>query len=383
LSKSLLILAGYFFPHVGGYERSIFEVSMRLVKRGYKIDIITLNTEGVQTVETICGIDIYRLPAWNLLHGTYAIPKFSLLTFRLILMILKNDYDGVITHTRFMPTSFLGLIFSRIKKLPLVHTEHGTIHSIVPSRIVGIIGVIYDHLIGGLIVKSASKNIGVSNAACNFLMHLGAKEPIVIHNGVDISIFRKIKGEIRTELGLDNCIIIAYHGRLIYSKGVQDLIVAFAGLYREFKCLKLLIIGEGIYRKELEGLSSRLCNGGILFLGEKCQKDIVKLLSVTDIFVNPSYSEGLPSSVLEASSIGLPIIATNVGGTSEIINDKNGFLYDPGNIKELEQYLQDIIKDEVLRAELAKNARDNIIKNFTWTDTTNKYDDIYGSICSR
>lgn len=191
MSRKVLIFAGYFLPHIGGYEQAIYELSKGLAKKGYEIDIITCNTENVSTYEELEGFHIYRLPSWNILGGTYPIPKPTLTTVKILWKLLRKKHDLINTQTRFMTTSFLGLIFAKPKRIPLVHTEHGTKHSVVPNKFVDLISKTYDHMIGSLIVKYAQKNIGNSNATCDFLRHLGAKETIVIHNGIDTNIFRK------------------------------------------------------------------------------------------------------------------------------------------------------------------------------------------------
>ena len=381
MAKSLLIFAGFFLPHVGGYENVIYDISKKLSNIGYDLDIITLNTENVQTFQVENRINIYRLPTWNLLNNMYPFPKPNLLTFKILINIAKKDYSVVNTQTRFMSTSLLGLVFSKIKRIPLVHTEHGTRHSIVGNRFIDFLSKVYDHLIGSLIVRSARKNVGVSRAACNFLAHLDANNLVLIYNAIDTSIFKKIITNKRDELGLENCIIVVYHGRLIYAKGIQDLIIAFTNLKKTFCGLKLLIIGEGNYRSELETLTKKLCSEGILFLGKKNRAEIIEFLSISDIFVNPSYSEGLPTSVLEAGSVGLPIVATNIGGTNEIIEDyENGILYPPGEIKILEGKISELIMSGALRERLGKNARNSICERFAWDEAIRNYDIMYSSI---
>ena len=384
MSRKVLIFAGYFLPHIGGYEQAIYELSKGLAKKGYEIDIITCNTENVSTYEELEGFHIYRLPSWNILGGTYPIPKPALTTLRILWKLLRKKHDLINTQTRFMTTSFLGLIFAKTKRIPLVHTEHGTKHSVVPNKFVDLISKTYDHTIGSLIVKCAQKNIGNSNATCDFLRHLGAKETIVIHNGIDTNIFRKKNTNLREKLSLGDSVVITFVGRLIYAKGVHDLISAFADIEREFNNLKLLIAGYGTHRQELENLAENKCKEKILFLGKKNQEEIVEVLSITDVFVNPSYSEGLPTSILEASAIGLPIVATDVGGTSEIIEDyKTGLIVPPGDPKLLKEKISELIEDKDLRRVLGGNAHKVIKENFHWDVIAKKYGSVFEEVTQK
>ena len=384
VSRKVLIFAGYFLPHIGGYGQSIYELSKRLVKKGYEIDIVTCNIENVSIYEELEGIHIYRLPSWDIFGGVYPIPKPTLTMLKILWKFLRKKHDLINTQTRFMITSFLGLVFAKIKRIPLIHTERGTKHSVVSDRIIDLISKTYDHTIGSLIVKSAWKNIGVSSAACDFLRHLGAKETIVIHNGIDANLFRKKDNKLRGELALDDAMVVTFCGRLIYAKGVHDLISVFTDIKREFNNLELLIVGYGPYKQELEKLAEKTCKEKILFLGRKNRKEIAEILSITDIFVNPSYSEGLPTSVLEASAMGLPIVATDVGGTSEIIeNYKTGLIVPPGDTKLLKEKISELIEDKDLRRVLGENAHKVTKEKFDWDVIAKKYEKIYGEVVER
>ena len=113
-AKRILIFAAYFLPSVGGYETNIYELSGRLIRRGYQIDVITsnvenaLNSQKLPTYDELDGISVYRLPSWNILRGNYPIPKPSFTTFRILSRLLRNDYDLINTQGRMFLTSLLG-----------------------------------------------------------------------------------------------------------------------------------------------------------------------------------------------------------------------------------------------------------------------------------
>jgi glycosyltransferase involved in cell wall biosynthesis len=382
--KRILTFAAYFYPHIGGYEKNVYELSRRLVQRGYEVDIVTCNTEHSAAYEELDGIRVHRLPSWNALGSTYPIPKPCPTSFRILRRLLRKNYDVLNTQTRFFITSFLGLIFAKLKRTPLVHTEHGTRHSIVLNKVIDLISRAYDHSIGALIVKSAKRNTGVSEAACEFLKHLGATNIQLVHNGIDTTIFKKKEDtNYRQKLGISNdAIVITFVGRLIYAKGVQDLISAFSRIKDAAPEVKLLIAGDGPYRAELEKLAHQTdCHSGILFLGQKNQAELIDILSATDVFVNPSYSEGLPTSVMEAASIGLPIIAGDVGGTGEIIADyKTGILIKSANTGQLEQKLRELLTNTQLRTELGANARIFVERKFNWDKIIQDWIEILGEL---
>ena len=385
--KRILIFAAYFYPHVGGYEKIVYELSRRLVQKGYEIDILACNTEKALAYEELDGIHIYRLPCWNALNSVYPIPKPCPTSFKILRRLLRKNYDVIHTQTRFFITSFLGLILAKLKRTPLMHTEYGARHSIISNKVIDLISRAYDHSIGALIVKSARRNIGVSEAACEFLKHLGATSIQLVHDGIDTTIFKKKEDtNYRQKAGISkDAIVITFVGRLIYAKGVQDLISAFSRIKDTAPEVKLLIVGDGPYRAELEKLAQQTdCASSILFLGQRNQDEVIDVLSATDIFVNPSYSEGLPTSVMEAASIGLSIIATDVGGTREIITtDKTGILVKAGDVGQLAEELSRLLTNSELREKLGKNARILVEQKFNWDKITGEYIKLYTSLVEK
>lgn len=372
--KKIAIFAGYYLPTIGGYIKSIHELARRLCKKGYSVDVITCNTENSALQEIIDGVNVYRIPSWDILGGNYPIPKLSFTSLRMVLEILRKDYAVINTHTRFFFICFIGWLISILKGIPLIHLEHGTRHSVLESKITTFIGWLYDHTIGTLIVKTASLNLGVSKPAVEFMKHLGAKDGKIMYNGIDVSMFENNNAHIVKGSDVDNynsSVTVTFMGRLIYAKGVQDLIT----IYPELKGrVRLLIVGEGSYRKELEKLAKKVDKRNIIFLGKKKTEEIPDILSITDIFVNPSYSEGLPTSVIEACAAGRAVVATDVGGTNEIIQDgETGFLIPQKNLEELKKRIDILIENQDLREELGSKARDCVKKNFSWDDIVEKW----------
>lgn len=372
-SKKIAIFAGYYLPTIGGYIKNIHELARRLCKKGYSVDVITCNTENSALHEIIDGVNVYRIPSWDILGGNYPIPKLSFTSLRMILKILRKDYDVINTQTRFFFICFIGWLISILKGIPLIHLERGTRHSVLDNKIATFIGMFYDHTIGTLIVKTSSLNLGVSKPAVEFMKHLGAKDGKVMYNGIDVSMFENndpvVKG-----LDIDNynpSVTVTFIGRLIYAKGVQDLIAIFPKLKGG---VRLLIVGEGSYRKELEKIAKKVDKRNITFLGKKKTEEIPDILNVTDIFVNPSYSEGLPTSVMEACAAGRAVVATAVGGTNEIIQDgETGFLITPENLEELKKKIDILIENPGLRKELGSKAKEYVKKNFSWDKIVEKW----------
>lgn len=362
----IVVFCAYFFPHKGGVERYIDEIYRRIVKENVSVDIVTCNTEKTSYCEVINGLRVFRLDCWNTLGNTYPVPKINKKFWETFKTLKREDYDFVNTQTRFFLTTLLGFLFAKLYKIRLIHTEHGTQHSILSNPLTIFLSRLYDHILGYLVIRYTDYNIAVSKAAGEFSKHLGAKNYKVIYNGVDLEKFERRETDLKSRLGIrTDYRIITFIGRLIEAKGVQDLIKVFKNINKEFKA-KLLIIGESNFKDELINLAGQ--DKDIMFLGEKEEDGVVEILSTTDVFVNPSYSEGLPTSVLEAGACSCPVVATNVGGTNEIIdNGKNGFLVQPHDLVTLQQKIEILLSKRSLATLFGDQLNKKINSIFNWS----------------
>ena len=147
------------------------------------------------------------------------------------------------------------------------------------------------------------------------------------------------------------------------------------------KSVELYIGGDGDENRIRKEINSLGLYGRVHYLGwiNEAQRDV--LLTKTDVFVLPSYGEGMPMSILEAMSYRIPVIATNVGGIPEVITDKvTGFLIEPGDRESLFSLLNRLIENKELRQEIGKNARNEIIRKFNIEDYGYKLESIFDNI---
>ncbi len=214
----ILVFAAYFFPHIGGYIKNIHELSRRLVARGHEVTIVTCNTESANNIEIMDNVTIIRFPSWDLLDHNYPVPKLSLGLLEFIFS--RSEYNVVLTQTRFFTPSLLGMIYSEVHKIPYIHVERGSCHTVANNKIMSLMIQSYDHTIGSLIIGNAKANVGVSESACQFIKHLGGKNVRTIYNGITVYNYAEKRED-------SESINIVFVGRLVYAKGVQDLIRAF------------------------------------------------------------------------------------------------------------------------------------------------------------
>jgi glycosyltransferase involved in cell wall biosynthesis len=380
-AKRMLIFAGYFLPHVGGYELSLYQLFIRMAKMGYEITVVTCNTERAPVSETIGGLLIHRLPCWNILGGAYPIPRPGWSTFRILRKLSREHYDLVQTNTRFFLTSLLGFLFSKLKRIPLIHVELGSRHTVLANPMVDKTSKAYDHTLGALVVRSASKVVCSSHAAEDFLKHLGVKGQIAVipTAGVDTSVFSDSKrpaGELRkAEIGLGGSLVVTSVCRLIYAKGIQDLISAFPRIKQKVPNVRVLIVGDGPYRSRLEELARKTDPDGILFLGQLGHQDVARVFAMTDVLVHPSYSEALIAlPVLEAGAMGVPSVTTDAGGVREVIEDgKTGLIVRTGNPDDLAERVVQLLQDRQLREEIGRRIQELVTGKYSFEGIVSAY----------
>jgi glycosyltransferase involved in cell wall biosynthesis len=160
-----------------------------------------------------------------------------------------------------------------------------------------------------------------------------------------------------------NPINIVFLGRIGQRKGAFDLIRAFSLIpFEQRKTARLTLAGDGEIDKAQHLIESLDLTDTVALAGWLSAEERDQLLAQANIFVLPSYNEGLPVSVLEAMGWGLPVITTPVGGIPGLIDhQKNGLLVTPGNINQLAAALQTLIQDEALRWALGEHARQHVL----------------------
>jgi Glycosyltransferase len=196
-----------------------------------------------------------------------------------------------------------------------------------------------------------------------------------ISNGVDIIykfnpslIDPGRKQRLKAELGLGlQDVVITFIGRFVREKGIFELLEAFHRLLSKFNHVKLLLIGDTLSserdQEAYQQINKLTSNPSIVITGFR--KDIPELLSISDIFVLPSYREGLPRSIIEAMAMGLPVIATNIRGCrEEVIDGHNGFLVEKCNADQLYEKMHQLVQDQDLRMTMGKNGRRMVEREF-------------------
>jgi len=147
----------------------------------------------------------------------------------------------------------------------------------------------------------------------------------------------------------------------------------------KFKTLKLLIVGDGPLKEDLKQETQRLgISNDVIFTGYRT--DIPQLLSVMDIFVLPSLTEGLPMVLLEAMASRKPIIATNVGAIPKVINKDNGLLVEPKDVTALQRAIEILLNDKGIKQKFASSSYETVMVKFSSEQMCSKYYELYKEV---
>ena len=176
--------------------------------------------------------------------------------------------------------------------------------------------------------------------------------------------------------------IVITVGRLEEQKGIVHLLRAVPAVLSQRPHCQFLIVGDGHDRVSLQALAASLgIAGSVTFVG--AQSDVPRLLKASSVFVLASLWEGMPNALLEAMAAGLPVIATAVEGSREVIQSGvNGLLVAPANPLELSQAILRLLSEPDVAARLAKAAQLIIADKFTETRVVAAYDDLYRRLMS-
>ena len=205
----------------------------------------------------------------------------------------------------------------------------------------------------------------------------------VVHNGVSIPERPPDPAPLAAEAGFDDSRpLLVAAGRLSPEKGHQHLIRAARLLADRGVDAGMAIVGEGREREQLERTIGDLDLGGsVKLFGHR--RDPLACLAAADVVVNPSETEGSPNVVLEAMSIGRPIVATSVGGVPEILaDDANGVLVPPGSPARLAEGIARVLADSDLAQRLGRAARTTAIEGHSFDAMTERYEAIYDRVWS-
>lgn len=362
--QTIIHVMGMRSSKYGGLERFMCSLAKQLKTEQKKLILIYESTPSSQVyVENLYshGAEIIVLPS----------RKLSIIKFTLIFSFLLFKKKPSIVHCHFFPASYIALLLSYCFR---VDKRFQTIHSMIASRDNK---PVYDIAelkkktiyLKKLMYRTSVELFSVSNEIkSQFGTIFGDTKKIkTIYLGVEQNKFEKFKSRNKYNLPSDVVIIscVAFHDAV---KGIDILLEAVSILIKEYKHENILIcqIGSGDSTKteQLKGLAMELSiSKYINWMG--IQNNVPELLAATDIYCQPSRSEGISLSIMEAAMASLPTVATNVGGIPEAVNDNlTGYLVPSENAVLMAKKLDFLIQNEAVRHQMGQQAKNHSLNNF-------------------
>lgn len=360
----------------GGTERQATELLKRVDLDRYDVSLAVLRKEGAlyeQIADRFPEVQEYRLTSF---YNTNAVCQYLRLRDRLVEQKIN------LIHAHDFYSSMLGIIAGRLAGVRVIASQR---HLKLSDRRL--------HEWGQRFINRASNRILVNSDAIRAQILAGSKvEPrkiVVIKNGFISSDDEAGKDdreanslspreEICRDLGLSQSVtLVGMVGRLDIIKGHRYLVDAAAQVVREHQDVHFVIVGDGELRDEIASQISRLgLDGRVHLLGYRANAS--RIASAFDLSVLASLHEGMPNVVMEAMAAGVPVVATSVGGTTELITDgKTGYLVPPADSDELAQRISRALDNSDERKRIAARALQFIHSNFTLSRMVSSVEEVY------
>ena len=371
----ILMLTWEYPPRiVGGIARVVHDVSHRLIKDGHEVTVVTYKEGNLPEYENDKGVDVYRVENY-MIHPTNFIEWILQLNFNLTskateIMNKNGKFDVIHAHDWLVAASAKTL--KQAFDIPLVSTIHATeagrnsgIHD-ETQRYINDTEWLLTYESTEVIVNSNYMKSHVQG-----LFGLPFDKINVIPNGINLNNFTGIDRDydFRRQYAMDNEKIILYVGRLVYEKGIQNLISAMPKILNGYNDAKLIIAGKGGMLDELRtqvdsmGLSNK-----VYFTGYLNSKQVQKMYKCADVAVFPSTYEPFGIVALEAMLAGVPTVVSDVGGLNEIVEHGVDRMKSySGNPNSIADSVLSILYDAQLAQNISKKARQKVKEEFNWT----------------
>lgn len=373
---NILQIVPYFLPYQGGQERHIYHLSKELIKKGHRVTIITSNYPISEKSEIFEGIQILR-------HKCFFRPLRNPITPTMLKRFNQlKDFDLIHIHNEHSFSSNVAAIFKYHTKKPLVITCHGQLK--FNNYFKDGFELLYNRTFGRFVFNKTDRIIALSNSDKEYISSLGvnSKKIHVIPNAVDLSNFSmeidsaNYNNFINT-FGLKNKKVILFVGPLIRRKGVEYLLKSIQDVANQFDDVVFLFVGGGDYLNNAMQQSKLLeIEEYVCFTGAISDLELLYAYKSSDIFVLPSVSEGLPTTILEAFSFALPVISTDIPGVRDHFKDY-ALLVPPYNSGDLAMAIKKLLGNSDLANTLGQNGKNLVESQFTWDNVATQIENMY------
>ncbi len=362
----------YTDPRVyGGLLKHVGLLGEELLRQ-YRVSLIIPEAFMEKEVATVIG--------WSQVQHCIVKGKFDLKGFLRLYGFLKRTHPDIFhVHLASPGESTLAFVAASLSEVPVViATEHSPSHYPLKK--------FYSRITKRMCVRSIDTIIALSSEGKGHLVKAYSIDPgkiQIVHNGIRGMrvLSDDEKGAMKRHLNIDGkATVITTISEITERKGIGILLQVARELLTEGKNICFLLIGEGSARSEYEErYRDHVSAGRIVFTGY--MSDVVPHLSISDLFVCPSFGEEMPLSILEAMAAKVPIIATAVGGIPEIIrHNENGCLVKPHESAALYSAISHLMEDKESARILAEKAFEDVTTKFSLSSMVDRTEEIYISL---
>ncbi|BBH63729.1 glycogen synthase [Actinoplanes sp. OR16] len=353
---------------VGGLGRHVHALATTLAAAGHEVTVVTRHVPGALAEEYTEGVRVIRAPDdpapgadmlnWALTFN-HTLTRAALRACRTGRYDVVHAHDWLVAHAAVTLRDHLD-----VPLIATIHaTESGRHQGWLPGQsnraIDGIERWLCDAAVRVIVCSEYMKR------EVTRLFDVPADRSDVVFNGVDALRWRARPRAVeaaRARYAGDGP-LISFAGRLVYEKGVQNLLAAVPLLRERFPSLRVVVAGDGPYRKDLEENAPP----GVTFAGFLGGHELTALMGASDCYVVPSIYEPFGMVALEAAAAGTPVAVAHTGGLAEIVDDGlTGVTFPPGDPEALATAVGSVLADRDHARSLALRARLRVVDDFNW-----------------
>jgi glycosyltransferase involved in cell wall biosynthesis len=390
MSKPLtvMMLSWEFPPRViGGISPHVYFLSKSLAKQGVKVYVVTCDFPDAPAHEVIDGVEVYRIdsyknPAPDFATWVYLMNLNMQKETAALIKSLDGKIDVIHAHDWLVANAGIGL--KHVFRKPLLVTMHSTemgrrdgTHTTTEKMI---------HETEAWLTYEAWKVICCSDYMINhvkYVFGLPSDKLVMVPNGVNIGVYEKaqVDKDFRGKFALPEEKIVLFVGRLVYEKGIHVLINAVPKVLEKVNA-KFIIVGSGYMKEQLLNIVRSMgLEHKVLFEGFVDEQSLLKLQKVADVSVVPSLFEPFGIVALEAMAAKSPVVASDTGGLSEIIeHDVSGVKVYPNNPDSLAWGITKILLDQNFGNTLRENAYRKVQEKYNWEKIAQQTKNIYEGV---
>jgi glycosyltransferase involved in cell wall biosynthesis len=371
------------YSHDGGVD-VVNNLAVDMAKRGHEINVFTTSIDFRDAIERYNNISVYR-------YGTNFRIASANFSFNLFLKPIRHKVDVIHTHVGNPISDLAGYVYmKRNNSLPSIITYHGDLQEDMGGLIRRVSVYFYNKYLLDKVLSYADVIISPSENYIDESRFLGKyrNKIVVIPNGINVEDFDigYSKEECREKLGLPlDEEIILFLGTLSQHKGPDILLKAMPKILKDTSKAKLVFVGDGRMREELEALSKRLGIDEYVEFAGFVKEELKPLYyKAADVFCLPSVMKHESFGIvnLEAMACGIPIVASKIGGVPDVVKDgENGLLVQPRDSGALADGIIYLLENEEVQKKMGMNGRRKV-EDYSWERIAEMTEKVYSEVIS-